>query len=94
MNQYSGFKIVGVQLNGKQTLGENIADNGGLKAAFHAYRNLKTKDSYLPGVNVTHDQLFFISFAQVSLFKNVQCLHSAMKLRNEMFYFFAGLVLS
>ncbi|CAG7731662.1 unnamed protein product [Allacma fusca] len=65
VNQYSSFKIDGETLNGKQTLGENIADNGGLKAAFHAYRNLQTKDMYLPGVNVSHDQLFFISFAQV-----------------------------
>lgn len=52
-------------------LGENIADNGGIKAAFHAY--LKTqlnKDAdilKLPGLNLTHKQLFFVSFAQVCI---------------------------
>ncbi|KAL7744832.1 hypothetical protein ACLKA6_007124 [Drosophila palustris] len=67
--QYSGFKLNGRNLNGKQTLGENIADNGGLKAAYHAYLRTKlTTDAdvlKLPGLNLTHPQLFFVSFAQV-----------------------------
>ena len=55
------------QLNGKQTLGENIADNGGLKAAFRAFQEwLKTHhEAPLPGLNLTSEQLFFIGFAQV-----------------------------
>lgn len=49
-------------------IGENIADNGGLKAAYHAY--LTTSKSYkdqqlLPGLDFTHRQLFFLNFAQV-----------------------------
>uniref|UniRef100_A0A336LY78 CSON004984 protein n=1 Tax=Culicoides sonorensis TaxID=179676 RepID=A0A336LY78_CULSO len=52
--QYSNFSINGRNLNGKQTLGENIADNGGLKAAFHAFKNTKKsidRDIFLlPGV--------------------------------------------
>ncbi|CAH0764829.1 unnamed protein product [Diatraea saccharalis] len=66
--QYSDYKMEGQHLNGKQTLGENIADNGGLKAAFHAYLDYsKTArvNVTLPGLNYNHRQLFFISFAQV-----------------------------
>ncbi|KAM7310539.1 hypothetical protein ISCGN_007447 [Ixodes scapularis] len=56
------------QLNGKQTLGENIADNGGLKAAFHAFEDwlgTHPDEPPLPGVNLTHKQLFYVGFAQV-----------------------------
>lgn len=57
-----------VQIKGKQTLGENIADNGGLKSAFRAYEHWVEKNGdepLLPGLNFTHQQLFFLAFAQV-----------------------------
>lgn len=66
VNQYSSYKIDGETVNGNTTLGENIADNGGLKAAFHAYKKHESpNDPLLPGLNLTHDQIFFLSFAQV-----------------------------
>lgn len=50
-------------------LGENIADNGGLKAAYRAYVKLleekKAQPNRLPAVHLTTQQLFFVSFAQV-----------------------------
>ena len=60
----------GEHINGLQTLGENIADNGGLKAAFRAFTSLKSEDKTwsggkLPGLDLTDNQLFFLSFAQV-----------------------------
>ncbi|KAJ8916510.1 hypothetical protein NQ315_000152 [Exocentrus adspersus] len=66
VDQYNKFKINGKNINGNQTLGENIADNGGLKAAYHAYLQLhQAEPKPLPGIPLTHRQLFFVAFAQV-----------------------------
>jgi putative endopeptidase len=67
VSEYNGFSPVdGVKLNGKLTLGENAADNGGLQLAYAALmHNLanhvlpKTVDGY------TQAQLFFLGYAQV-----------------------------
>ena len=58
-------------VNGNLTLGENIADNGGLVQAFGAYRawverNGMGEERRLPGLaELTANQLFFLSFATV-----------------------------
>ncbi|KAK3095559.1 hypothetical protein FSP39_016105 [Pinctada imbricata] len=72
INQYGNFTVPeadNMNLNGITTLGENIADNGGLKESFRAYRNWVLKQGHeerrLPGVEYNHNQLFFINFAQV-----------------------------
>lgn len=58
-----------MQINGELTLGENIADNGGLREAFHAYQLYKDsfgREPKLPGFEeYTHEQLLFISFGNV-----------------------------
>ena len=61
-DQYHPFPDLA--LNGKQTLPENIADLGGLAAAYDAYRaTLKGKD--LPTVDgFSGDQQFFLAYAQ------------------------------
>jgi putative endopeptidase len=69
VNQYGGFSPVkGVELNGKLTLGENAADNGGARLAYAALMaDLATRtgateqklDDYTPA------QQFFLGFAQV-----------------------------
>ncbi|XP_072282817.1 endothelin-converting enzyme 1 [Pyxicephalus adspersus] len=66
--QYSSYKVNGEAINGKHTLGENIADNGGLKAAYRAYKNWvkeNGEEKELPSLGLSNDQLFFVGFAQV-----------------------------
>ncbi len=55
----------GLHANGKQTLGENIADYGGLQVAFQAFHNA-TKDAPLGEVDgFTPEQRFYLSYANV-----------------------------
>ncbi|XP_053246690.1 endothelin-converting enzyme 2 isoform X2 [Podarcis raffonei] len=66
--QYNKYLVNGEHVNGKQTLGENIADNGGLKAAYNAYKVWLKKngeEKRLPSMDLTSHQLFFLGFAQV-----------------------------
>ncbi|XP_006138521.2 endothelin-converting enzyme 2 isoform X1 [Pelodiscus sinensis] len=68
MEQYNKYMVNGEHVNGKQTLGENIADNGGLKTAYNAYKAWLQKNGeemHLPAVGLTNNQLFFVGFAQV-----------------------------
>ena len=51
--------------NGRLTLGENLADHGGLQVAFTAYQNA-TKDNPLPDIDgFTPEQRFFLAYAGV-----------------------------
>jgi endothelin-converting enzyme/putative endopeptidase len=64
---YEGYQVQpGVHLNGKLTLGENIADLGGVKESYRAYHDWLEKhpgpQASVPGL--TGDQLFFVGFAQ------------------------------
>lgn len=57
-------------MNGAYTLGENIADNSGLRQAFFAYRKyVKDRGEEKPqhgNRQFTPEQLFFLSYAAVS----------------------------
>ncbi|XP_072174793.1 neprilysin-1-like [Diadema setosum] len=71
VDQYTGYVMPenDMNLNGKMTQGENIADNGGLKEAFKAYQLLLNDTGEvhqtLPGLDLNQEQLFFLNFGQV-----------------------------
>ena len=57
--------IPGVHIKGKLTLGENLADLGGLETAYAAYRRYVARHGEPPVIDgFTGDQRFFIAFAQ------------------------------
>ncbi len=64
-NEYSSFTAVDdVKLNGRLTLGENSADNGGLRIALLALQDtLKGKEDKLDGY--TPEQRLFLGFGQI-----------------------------
>ncbi|ERE82114.1 endothelin-converting enzyme-like 1-like protein [Cricetulus griseus] len=64
---YDNFTVYNQRVNGKHTLGENIADMGGLKLAYYAYQKWVREhgpEHPLHRLKYTHNQLFFIAFAQ------------------------------
>nr|CAH0110462.1 unnamed protein product [Daphnia galeata] len=75
IEQYSNFTVPELEgtdahhINGTQTQGENIADNGGLREAFRAYQNYVAtngQEKRLPGLErYTPEQMFFLSYANI-----------------------------
>ena len=63
---FSNIKVLpDLNANGRLTLGENLADHGGLQVAWYAYKNA-TKGNALPVIDgLTADQRFFIAYAGV-----------------------------
>jgi endothelin-converting enzyme/putative endopeptidase len=66
IDEYSSFTpIDGVHLNGKLTLGENTADNGGVRLSFMALMDA-LKDKPQPKIDgYTPEQRFFLGWGQV-----------------------------
>ena len=66
-DQYSNFSVApGANVNGKLTLGENTADNGGVRIALMALMNTMTKEEAAKKIDgFTPEQRFFLSFGQV-----------------------------
>ena len=65
-NFFDAIEVLpGLHSNGRFTLGENLADHGGLQVSFNAFKNataqqpLKSKDGFTP------EQRFFIAYAGV-----------------------------
>ena len=64
--QYDAYEpIPGVHIKGHLTLGENLADLGGMETAYAAYRRYVSRHGEPPVIDgYTGDQRFFIAFAQ------------------------------
>ncbi|KAK1138461.1 hypothetical protein N8T08_002496 [Aspergillus melleus] len=88
VDQYSNFTVPGedsepLHVNGRLTLGENIADAGGLSASYHSWkkRDDKSPDPNLPGLSdFSKEQLFFISYA------NWWCSKTTLEAAGEAIY--------
>ncbi len=66
-NQYDAYEVApGLKVNGELTLGENIADIGGSRIAYGAFKAAqaagKVPPAGMPGLS--DDQLFFVALAQ------------------------------
>ena len=64
-NQYSSYTIIDdIKINGKLTLGEDVADLGGVLLAYMAWK-ADTKDQKLESIDdLTPDQRFFVGYGQ------------------------------
>ena len=67
--EYDGFEVApGQKLNGHLTLGENTADNGGLRIAYQALMSTLAKEDAQASAKIdgyTPAQRYFISFGQI-----------------------------
>ncbi|KAL7729560.1 hypothetical protein ACLKA6_007848 [Drosophila palustris] len=69
IDQYGNYteRATGLHLNGINTQGENIADNGGVKESYIAYQRWVEKNGpepKLPGLDYTPQQMFWIAAGQ------------------------------
>ncbi|HTH81465.1 MAG TPA: M13 family metallopeptidase [Mucilaginibacter sp.] len=66
VNQYNAFTVDDtIHVNGRLTLGENLADLGGLNTAYEAFKKTPEGHSTKKIDGLTPDQRFFLSWAQV-----------------------------
>ncbi|KAK5639439.1 hypothetical protein RI129_011931 [Pyrocoelia pectoralis] len=74
IEQYSNYSMPELgptfPVQGYNTQGENIADNGGLRAAYEGFQSFRSRDTFypqrLPGLlELSTEQLFFLGFAQI-----------------------------
>jgi putative endopeptidase len=65
IEQYNAYEpLPGIKVNGALTVGENIADIGGTKLAFAAYRAARAGQTPIVADGFSEDQVFFLAHAQ------------------------------
>lgn len=63
---FSAIEVLpGLNANGRLTLGENLADHGGLQVAWAAYKNATKRNKLADKEGLTADQRFFHAYASV-----------------------------
>jgi putative endopeptidase len=63
--QYSGYTVIDdIKINGKLTLGEDVADLGGLMLAYMAWKEDTKNEKLEPLDDLTPDQRFFVGYGQ------------------------------
>ena len=67
IEQYNEYTVLeGVRWNGELTVGENIADLGGVSIAYDAFQMRQAKNGRQPDIDgLTPEQRFFIAWAQI-----------------------------
>ena len=66
VNQYNQSLVIDtLHINGELSLGENIADVGGLAIAYYAFKKTEEGKSHKNIGGLTPDQRFFIAFAKI-----------------------------
>ncbi|WP_322934094.1 M13 family metallopeptidase [Bacteroides sp. CG01] len=66
VNFFDSIEVApGVHANGQLTLGENIADHGGLQVSFQAFRNATAQTPLKDENGFTPEQRFFLAYANV-----------------------------
>ncbi|KAK0072894.1 hypothetical protein PV325_010641 [Microctonus aethiopoides] len=70
IDQYNNYTVEGtnINLNGRLSRKENIAEYVGVKMSYYAYKNWSSQhepELILPGLNYTPSQMFWISYASI-----------------------------
>ena len=83
INQFNGYTIYGLHVNGKATQGENIADLGGIVIGLDAFKKTEQYKEGKPINGLTPTQRFFLGYALGWLGQERQEALSSQILTNE-----------